>query len=44
MLTSWASFADSGTICTERSSPTSIGPITLAPPSSINILVEIEAE
>ena len=28
----------------ERSRPTSIGPITLAPPSSISILVEIEAE
>src|ERR1700730_2072823 len=44
MLTSWASLADSGTICTERSRPTSIGPITVAPPSSISILVEIEAE
>src|SRR4029077_14454465 len=44
MLTSCASLADSGTICSERSRPTSIGPITVAPPSSISILVEIEAE
>ena len=44
MLTSWVSFADSGTICTGRSSPTSIGPITVAPPSSCRSLVEIEAE
>src|SRR5205085_947601 len=44
MLTSCASFAESGTICTERSRPTSMGPITVAPPSSISILVEIEAE
>ena len=34
----------SGTICTGRSSPTSIGPITVAPPSSCSSLVEIEAE
>src|SRR5258706_130242 len=44
ILTSWASFAESGTICTDRSSPTRIGPITVAPPSSCNSLVEIEAE
>ena len=44
MLTSCASFADSGTICTERSRPTSIGPMTLAPPSSINIFVAIAAD
>src|SRR5262249_54969919 len=44
MLTSWASLAESGTICTDRSSPTRIGPITVAPPSSCNSLVEIEAE
>src|SRR6478672_5552619 len=44
ILTSWASLAESGTICTDRSSPTRIGPITVAPPSSCNSLVEIEAE
>ena len=43
MLPSWLSLADSGTICTARSSPTRIGPITVAPPSSCNSLVEIEA-
>src|SRR5436305_1732341 len=43
MLTSCASFAESGTICTERSRPTSMGPITVAPPSSISILVGIDA-
>ncbi len=40
MFTSWASLAESCTICTERSSPTRIGPMT-APPSSISTLVEI---
>src|SRR6516165_6079691 len=44
IFTSWASLAESGTICTDRSSPTRIGPITVAPPSSCNSLVEIEAE
>src|SRR5262249_25188511 len=44
ILTSWASLAESGTICTDRSSPTRIGPITVAPPSSCSSLVEIEAE
>src|SRR5262249_35637064 len=44
ILTSWASLAESGTICTDRSSPTRIGPMTVAPPSSCNSLVEIEAE
>ena len=44
MLTSWVSLAPSCTICTGRSSPTSSGPITVAPPSSCSILVEIEAE
>src|SRR6266508_36258 len=44
ILMSWASLAESGTICTGRSSPTRIGPITVAPPSSCSILVEIEAE
>jgi len=44
MLTSWASLAERGTICTGRSSPTRIGPITVAPPSSVKSLVEIEAE
>ena len=44
MLTSWVSLADSGTIWTGRSSPTRIGPITVAPPSSCSSLVEIEAE
>src|SRR5262249_1837786 len=44
MFTSWASLADSGTICTGRSRPTRIGPITVAPPSSCTSLVEIEAE
>jgi sugar/nucleoside kinase (ribokinase family) len=34
----------SGTICTGLSRPTSSGPITVAPPSSCSILVEIEAE
>ena len=44
MLPSWLSLADSGTICTARSSPTRIGPITVAPPSYCKSLVEIEAE
>src|SRR5262249_34293914 len=44
MLTRWESFGDSDTICAGRSSPTRIGPITVAPPSSCSILVEIEAE
>ena len=44
MLTSCVSFAVIGTICTERSSPTSSGPITVAPPNSCSILVEIDAE
>src|SRR5262249_16895197 len=44
ILTSWASLADSPTICTGRSSPTRIGPITVAPPNSCRSLVEIEAE
>src|SRR5712691_7834179 len=44
MLTRSESFADSDTICTDLSSPTSNGPITVAPPSSCSILVEIEAE
>src|SRR5262249_48918905 len=44
ILTSWASLAASGTIWTDRSSPTRIGPITVAPPSSCSSLVEIEAE
>src|SRR5438034_11784847 len=44
MLTSWVSLAESGTICTGRSRPTRIGPITVAPPSSRSSLVEIEAE
>src|SRR3954465_11449840 len=44
MLTSCASLAESGTICTGRSRPTRIGPMTVAPPSSCNSLVEIEAE
>ena len=44
MLTRSVSFDDKFTICTELSSPTSSGPITVAPPSSCSILVEIEAE
>src|SRR5580704_12585113 len=44
MLTSWASLADSDTICTGRSRPTRMGPITVAPPNSVSILVAIEAE
>src|SRR5262249_46282425 len=44
ILTSWASLAESGTICTDRSNPTRIGPITVAPPSSCNSLVDIDAE
>src|SRR5215208_5038154 len=44
ILTSCALLAESGTICTGRSSPTRIGPITVAPPSSCSSLVEIEAE
>src|SRR5258708_3126154 len=44
MLTRSESFADSGTICTDLSNPTRSGPITVAPPSSCSILVEIEAE
>ena len=44
MLTNVASLAPSGTICTGRSRPTSSGPITVAPPSSCSILVEIAAE
>src|SRR5436190_18622163 len=44
MLASWASLAESGAICTGRSSPTRIGPITVAPPSTSSSLVEIEAE
>src|SRR5512132_3391646 len=38
ILTSWASLAESGTICTDRSSPTRIGPMTVAPPSSCSSL------
>src|SRR5262249_24091726 len=44
MLTSSESVAARPTICTGRSSPTSSGPITVAPPSSCSILVEIAAE
>ena len=44
MLTRSLSVADRPTICTGRSSPTSSGPITVAPPSSCSILVEIAAE
>src|SRR5712691_10654251 len=44
MLTRSESFADSDTICTDLSRPTRSGPITVAPPSSCNIFVEIEAE
>ena len=38
MLTSWLSLAVIGTICTERSSPTSSGPITVAPPKLLQHL------
>ena len=44
MLTTSLSLAPSGQICTECVRPTSIGPISVAPPSSFSILVEIEAE
>ena len=36
--------AEIETICTGLSRPTSSGPITVEPPSSCSILVEIEAE
>src|SRR5947199_1249239 len=44
MLTRSESVVASCTICTGMSRPTSSGPITVAPPSSWSILVEIEAE
>jgi hypothetical protein len=44
MLTMSESLAPSETICTGLSRPTSSGPITVEPPSSCSILVEIEAE
>ena len=44
MLTMSESFDASETICTGLSRPTSSGPITVEPPSSCTILVEIEAE
>src|SRR5262249_52705380 len=44
ILTGWASVAESGTICTDRSRPARIGPSNVAPPSSCSSLVEIEAE
>ena len=44
MFTSCELFADSGTICTERDNPTSIGPITVAPPTACSSRVAIEAE
>src|SRR4051794_19128204 len=44
MLTIWRSFADNCTICTGRSSPTRMGPMTVAPPSSCRSCVEIDAE
>ena len=44
ILTMSESLAPSATICTGRSRPTISGPMTVAPPSSCNILVEMEAE
>src|SRR4029077_5038513 len=44
MFTTSVSFDDKFTICTELSSPTSNGPMTVAPPSVCSILVEIAAE
>jgi len=44
MLTMSESFAPSETICTGLSRPISSGPITVEPPSSCSILVEIAAE
>jgi len=44
MLTRSESVAVRRTICTDLSSPTSSGPITVAPPSSCSSLVDIEAE
>src|SRR5580704_7544661 len=44
ILTMSLSLAFSETICTGFSSPTMSGPITVAPPSSCSMRVEIEAE
>ena len=44
MFTTSVSLDDKFTICTELSSPTSSGPMTVAPPSSCSILVEIAVE
>ena len=44
MFTMSLSFADIDTICTGLLRPTSSGPMTVEPPSSCSILVEIEAE
>src|SRR6266511_2527050 len=44
MLTRSISLADRPTICTGLSKPTNSGPITVAPPSSCSILVEMDAE
>ena len=44
MLTMSLSLALSGTICTGLFRPTMSGPMTVEPPSSYSILVELEAE
>ena len=44
MLTMSESFAPRDTICTGFSRPTIKGPITVAPPNSCSMRVEIEAE
>jgi hypothetical protein len=43
MLTTSLSLAPKPQICTDRDSPTRMGPMIVAPPSSYSILVEIDA-